>query len=109
RIVAVLADEQHAIDGELARAERERAGDRVIDGEAVLPGEVAAHVVIWELIDVRADELERGKLALAVERVALNEARGEDVGVRIVPPDGSHDSNAGEFFLGVGRNSNQQQ
>ena len=56
--VAVLADGEHAIDGERLAAEREAVGDGVVDLEAVLLRQVAAHVGLRHLIGVERHEFQ---------------------------------------------------
>ena len=99
----MFANQKDAVDGQPLAAQRQRAGHRIVDGKAVLAGQPPTHVVIGKLIDIGADQLELGKFALAIERVALHEARGEHVGVRIVPPDGGDDGDARDFVLSKSR------
>ena len=94
-VVAVLGDEQDAIDGELVAAERERFGDRFGEAEFVFRGQFAAFVVIGRLIDIQRRQFETGPLAAAVERVRLQHAGGDDVGMGVVVPDGGDDGDAG--------------
>jgi hypothetical protein len=52
RILAVLADREHGIDGQPVAAEAERLGDRRIDRDRVLFGYGAGHVVGVGLIEI---------------------------------------------------------
>ena len=84
-IFAMLGDHEDAIDRQLVTAQRERLLNRVINREAVLLGEVAALVgPRLELIDISADQLQFGKLAFAVERIAVEQSAGDHIGVRIM-------------------------
>ena len=57
----MLADQQHAIDRELAGAERQRVLDRVREAEAVLLRQFAAEVVLAYLLDVALATPNSGK------------------------------------------------
>ena len=81
RIFAVLADDDHAIDGELLAAERDRALDGVKQAKAVFLRQSPAHVLGANLIDVQRHELEVRPL-LAVVVVALDDFADDEVGVR---------------------------
>ncbi len=59
-VIAVLADAQDAVDGQLLAAERQGIGDIVVDFEIVLLGEIAAHVLIGELIDEHRHDAQVG-------------------------------------------------
>ena len=80
-IVAVLADEDDAFDGELGGAEGEGFADGGIDLEAVAGGEVAGHVVGGNLGGVEGDEVCAGRGPDVVGGVTAKEAATDDIGV----------------------------
>ncbi len=74
RILAVLADNDDAIDRQLAAAERQRFGDRRIHlhrREAL--GALAAQVAIVDLIDVERHQVHRRMMMCAIPAVAFEE------------------------------------
>src|SRR5262249_35017428 len=81
RVLAVLADAQHAVHRQLLAAQGQGGLDGRADGEAVLLRQVAAHLLLGELIDVQGRQLD-ARERLAVKGVALQELGEEDVGVR---------------------------
>ena len=71
-IVAVLGDEQHAVDGEVVAAQGQRVGDGGVDvelGEA--RGALAAQISLVHLIDVERDQIHLGAVVAAVPAIAL--------------------------------------
>jgi hypothetical protein len=90
-VVAVLADEEHAIHRELARAKRESILDRFRDAEAMFPGEFPAHVAGTDLLDIRTRDAELREVVLVAHHVPIEEAAGNVIGMRQVPPDGADD------------------
>ena len=81
RILAVLADRQHGVDGQPVAPEAERLGDGRIDRDRVLFGYVAGHVVGVGLVEVERCDLEAWLGPAAVEQVGLEEVLEDDVGV----------------------------
>src|SRR6266568_1055056 len=81
RVLAVLADTEHALDREFLAAAADRPIDSVVDREAVLLRQVAAHVAGGELVAIECDELQVREL-LAVEVVTFEDLGEDDVGVR---------------------------
>ena len=61
RVIAVLGDQQHGVDGELAGAQGQRIGDRRAQPHAMLPCLGPAQVGgLGRLLDVQAGDLEGG-------------------------------------------------
>src|SRR5579871_2127142 len=58
RIIAVLADDEYRIDGELLAATAQRLGDGRMDAKAEFLGPFPAQVVLRRLIDVSGDDIE---------------------------------------------------
>jgi len=90
RVVAVLADEQDALDRQLV-AGRQGVGDGARDLDAELPADRAGQVVVRRLIDVEGVDVVPGDVQLAAAGVAEDEAAGDVVGVRHRPVDGADD------------------
>ena len=67
RIVAVLADDQDPIDGELRASATQGLGDCRVHLEAEAPGSLGALIVGGLLVHVERRDLERGAMPLALE------------------------------------------
>ena len=100
RVVAVLRDQEDAIDGQAARAQREGVGDPGLDREAVGGGEQAADVVGGLLVRVERHELQGKVAARAVEHVRQEQAADDHVGVGVVPVLGDNRRHAPGAVLG---------
>ena len=73
RIVAVFADEDDAVDGEFARAERQRVGDGFRDREVVGGGEALADVAGVDLIHPERGDGEGRRRSVSRESNSLRE------------------------------------
>jgi len=82
-VVAVFADEDDAVDGELGGAEGEGFADGGVDLEAVAGGEVAGHVVGGDLGGVERYEVCARRGPEVVGGVAAEEPAADDVGVGV--------------------------
>ena len=83
RIIAVLRDEQNAIDRQLVSAEGQRLRGRFDQRNAPLPGERPADVRVGHLLDIQRGHPARRRVALADNAVALHEAGDEVVRVAV--------------------------
>jgi len=99
-VVAVLADEDDAVDGELVAAEGERVGDGAEDGHAVLLGAFAAHVSFRHLFREHADDLRPRVRRLVVLLVPFQVFADYHVGVRPGPVFGDDRGDALGFSRG---------
>ena len=81
RVVAVLADEDHPVDGEGGAAQRERLPDGGVDGEAVAGGDLAGEVVRGDLVGVERGDPHPGLDPGVEEVVPLEQLGDQDVGV----------------------------
>ena len=105
-IVAVLGNQQHAVDGQLARAQGQGVGNVVVDRKTVRRGQQPAGVVGRLLVGVQRRQPQAGELALAVERIGQQQAADDHVGVRVVAilgDDGGHGFGGSIVGLGAGR------
>jgi hypothetical protein len=81
RVVPVLPDDQHGVDGQPVAAAPQRPGDRRINPEAELLGSPPAQVSVRRLIDVGRDHVEPGPVPIALPGVADKEPLGHVPGV----------------------------
>ena len=90
-IVAVLGDQEDRVDGELARAERERIGDRRAQrgSRAASPWPGPGRSFGRRLLDEQAGDLERRlvQAAAVVDREAIDESSDDVIGMRQVVVD----------------------
>ena len=84
RIVAVLGNQQHAVDRQLSRAQGQGVGNVVVDRKTVRRGQQPAGLVGRLLVGVQRNQPQAGELALAVERIGQQQAADDHVGVRVV-------------------------
>ena len=82
RVVAVLADEQHAVDVEFAAAEREGLADAGDCPDAPAPGKAVADVGVVFLLDEEGSDVARRFMVRVVDPPSFEEARDEVVAVR---------------------------
>src|SRR5690349_5977297 len=85
RVMAVLANQHDAIDGQFVTAKRKRLGNR----EAEPHGRMAraaftAQIVLADLVDVERNEIERRMMILAMPAVSIEETVDNMLGVRIL-------------------------
>ena len=83
-IFPVLGNQQHPIDSQVTRAQRERVLNRLTHSESMRSCEQTADVLFRLLVCVERRQLEHRILALAVERVGLKQPAHDQVRVRIV-------------------------
>src|SRR4051812_45071350 len=57
RIPAVFTNDDHAVDGQFARAKRERLRDRCMDGHAMTLCRPTGQVALRKLVDVEGGEI----------------------------------------------------
>ena len=81
-ILAVLADAQHAVNRDPARAQRDRLLDRGDDRDLVLRRQPPAQVALGRLVEVQGGQLQRGA-GPAVAPPAFEDAGDQDVGVQV--------------------------
>ncbi len=94
RIVAMFADDEDGIHGELIAAAPQRLGDGGIDGETELLGTIAAQIVGRRLIDIGGDDIERRPMPLPAHGIADEKAFRHVPGVRAFAPFGGDDGKA---------------
>ncbi len=83
RVVAMLADDQHAIDGQLVAARAERLGDRGIDRQLLESrGPFAAQVPLGELIDIQRHQVHRRTVVPRFPAKPFEESVQNHFGVR---------------------------
>ena len=90
RVLAVLADDQHPVHGQLTAAAAQGLGHRGVHLEAELPRPVRALIALGGLVDVEGDDPPRGTAPFALVRIADEKAVGEVLGVGQVAVDGGH-------------------
>jgi hypothetical protein len=95
-IIAVLGHEEHAIDGQLVAAQRQRLGDALEHGDAPAFGQGPADVEVRHLIDVQRCHPARRWITLADDAEALHEARDDVVGVAVAKVRGD---NGGDLLI----------
>jgi len=81
RVIAVFADADHAVDGDVVAADGDCLLDRVEQRHAVLFGERPAKILLCELFNVHRGQSERGPCA-AVLPPAFEDLADENVGVQ---------------------------
>ena len=84
-IVAMLADQQYAIDGKPLAAKRQGFPDRGIDRDMVLLGHLAAHVVFRHLRRIHRHDFRARPRRLAVLAKAFQIFADNHIGMRVVP------------------------
>src|SRR6185436_15689010 len=82
-IVAVFADEQHAVDGEFGTAQRQRVRDRRKYFHTMAARAVAAQVALGKLIHVESGQLEGWLMVPALPAIAFERAVEEMLRVGI--------------------------
>ena len=87
RIVAVLADQEHAVDREFAGAVRQRLLDGARQAEAKIARQPARQVIVRDLIDIQRLDILPRNVKATVACVAVDEPAGNVVGVRQRPVD----------------------
>src|SRR5258708_28186666 len=85
RILAMLADQQHAMDGEPRAAKCQAFPDGRMDWHMVLAGQIAAHVVVRYLGRVHRHDFRARAWRLAVLAKAFQIFAHDDVGVGVGP------------------------
>src|SRR5436309_7155459 len=101
RIIAMLADEQYAIDGQPIAAQRQSLPDGGVDGHIVLFGLLAAHIVFRYLSGVHRNDLRARARRLAVLAKSFEIFANDDIGVGVVAILGHNGSDAlGRHGLG---------
>jgi hypothetical protein len=90
-IVAVLADNQDGIHGELVPAATQCLGDLRIESEAELLGALLTQVVGGRLIDVDRNHVQRGLVPFALDGIADEITLPHVPGVRAKAPLRGHD------------------
>src|SRR5690606_3719594 len=83
RILSVLGDDDDAVDGKLARPERERVGDRVEAAQRMSLDAPSREVPFRALVDVDGGDLDARLLPLPAPAVAERHAIEEVLGVRM--------------------------
>src|SRR5262245_33477862 len=90
RVIAVLTDDQDSVYREPVRATAQGLGNRGIDREPGILRSLPAQVVLWELIHVGGNHVERRTVPLALDRVACQEPFAHVPGMGPIPPLGGH-------------------
>ncbi len=99
-IIAVFADGEDGVDGELVLALAEGFGDGGIDGDFIFFGDCAADVSVWGLIEIEGDDFAWRVDEATVEEVGFEEVFEDDVGVASIGELGD-DGGDFEFLRGV--------
>ena len=90
RVMAVLADEHHAINGKFAAAQRQRLGDGRIDFHfRMASGSFAAQVIFAHLVNVQGNRIQRRAVMRAVPAVAVEKTVHNVLRVRHAEIDGA--------------------
>jgi hypothetical protein len=84
RVIAMLADDHHAIDGQFVRTERERVGDAGGKLEIVTFRAAAREIAFGKLIDVKPGEIDPRLLPGTSPRIAECVAIEEVLRVRML-------------------------
>ena len=103
RVVPVFSDQQHAIDGQLVAAERQRLGDGLVQVKLELLGQFLTEVVLADLGDVHAGDGPVGVVHATAAQVAVQEAAANMVGVRQVVVGRGDDGEAALGLIGARR------
>src|SRR6267142_1668938 len=85
RILAMLADQEHAIDGKPGAAQCQAFPDGGIDRHVVLAGHIAAHVVLRYLSRVHRYDFRARAWRLTVLAKAFQVFAYDDVSMRVGP------------------------
>src|SRR5436190_3435927 len=93
RVVAVLADNHHAVDRETACAERDGIRDAGEDGDVVTFGATAGEIAVWKLIDVERHEIGRGRPPFSTPGVSQRQAIDEMHRVHVLRHDSPDERN----------------
>ena len=72
-IVAMLADQQHALNGQPIATQSQRFVDGLAQAHAVSIGQLPPDVLARHLVDIKADELEIRSRRFAVKVVTLEQ------------------------------------
>ncbi len=110
RIVSVLGDGQHAVDGQLLTALAQGLADRLVERNLEPPRNIAGHVVVGKLIGVHRDHIDAGIGQFAAKVVWAEEVFQDVVGVAAKPQHREHRRHLGPRGrrLGPGQPASRQ-
>ena len=83
RVIAVLADQEDAVNAELRSAQRHRPRGRAEQGDAVASGHAPADITPGELLNRQAHDLAVGSVSPLGDGIPLDELGDDVVGVRV--------------------------
>ena len=98
-VLAMFTDEQHTINGQVIRPQRERVSNRRVDlhgREARRP--ISAQIPIRHLIDVERDQIHRWPMVMAIPAIAFEKAVDKVLGMGILV---DNSTDGGDFWASV--------
>ena len=104
RVVPVLANQQHAVDGKVVSTKRQCIGNgrRVLD-RGVTTQPLAAQIVRSNLLDIQRDDVHRRTVVSTFPAVTFQEPIDDVLRMRILVEDRRHRRDLQAFFLSGGR------